>query len=122
MCRVYAKTVVFEYQRSTGEKQDFLDRIIPLTLNDAQFGNWRERVEIARHWQNEFHANEGERRASGRRGSGPVQSNAGLAQQVGDIMAHVNDVLRPVGFDSIVRDDFAALKQMLAQRVSGPAN
>jgi hypothetical protein len=32
---------------------------------------------------------------------------------VGDILAYVNDKLSPHGFDEIVKDDFAALRQML---------
>src|ERR1700719_5147232 len=30
------------YQRSLGEKEDFLRRIIPLRLDDARFSNWRD--------------------------------------------------------------------------------
>jgi hypothetical protein len=37
------------YQRSLGEKEDFLRRIIPLRLTDAQFGTWRDRVAYAEH-------------------------------------------------------------------------
>jgi hypothetical protein len=33
--------------------------------------------------------------------------------RVGDILAYVNDVLRPHGFEAIEKDDFAALRQML---------
>jgi len=32
------------YQRSVGEKADFLRRIISLTLTDAQIGTWRDRA------------------------------------------------------------------------------
>jgi internalin A len=32
------------YQRSVGEKEDFLRRIIPLVLDDARFGTWRDRL------------------------------------------------------------------------------
>ena len=32
---------------------------------------------------------------------------------VGEILAHVNDVLTPHGFDEIVKDNFAGLRQML---------
>ena len=32
---------------------------------------------------------------------------------VADILAYVSDVLTPHGFDDIVKDDFAALRQML---------
>ena len=46
------------YQRSLGEKEDFLRRIIPLVLDDARFGGWRERVAYAEHWEKEFKAME----------------------------------------------------------------
>ena len=35
---------------------------------------------------------------------------------VGDMLAYVNDKLHPHGFDEIVKDDFAALRQMLHRR------
>jgi hypothetical protein len=35
--------------------------------------------------------------------------------RVGDILAYVNDVLHPHGFEAIVKDDFASLRQMLQQ-------
>jgi hypothetical protein len=35
--------------------------------------------------------------------------------EVGDMLAYVNDVLHPHGFDEIVKDDFAALRQMLSR-------
>jgi hypothetical protein len=34
---------------------------------------------------------------------------------VSDMLAHVNDVLHPHGFEAIVKDDFASLCQMLQQ-------
>jgi hypothetical protein len=36
--------------------------------------------------------------------------------RIGDMLAYVNDVLSPHGFDEIVKDDFASLRQMLQQR------
>jgi hypothetical protein len=32
---------------------------------------------------------------------------------VGRMLTHVNDMLHPHGFEDIVKDDFAALRQML---------
>jgi hypothetical protein len=32
---------------------------------------------------------------------------------VGEILAHVSDVLTPHGFDEILKDDFVSLRQML---------
>jgi hypothetical protein len=42
------------YQRSIGEKEDFLRRIIPLRLDDARFGTWRDRSVYTKHWRAEF--------------------------------------------------------------------
>jgi hypothetical protein len=33
--------------------------------------------------------------------------------RIGDMLAYVNDVLTPHGFDETVKDDFAALRQMV---------
>jgi len=40
--------------------------------------------------------------------------------RVGDMLAYANDVLKPRGFEEIVRDDFAALRQMLQSKRSHP--
>jgi hypothetical protein len=42
------------HQRSVGEKEDFLRRIIPLRLDDARFGTWRDRLVYTKHWRTEF--------------------------------------------------------------------
>jgi hypothetical protein len=36
-------------------------------------------------------------------------------QDVGEILAYITDVLTPRGFDAIVKDDFAVLRQMLSR-------
>jgi hypothetical protein len=35
---------------------------------------------------------------------------------VGNMLSYINDVLVPHGFDEIVKDDFADLRQMLQRR------
>jgi hypothetical protein len=42
------------YQNAKQEKREFLNRIIPLVLKDAQIGTWRGRAEHAEHWRKEF--------------------------------------------------------------------
>jgi hypothetical protein len=42
------------YQRSLGEKEGFLSRIIPLVLADARFATWRDRLVYTRYWRTEF--------------------------------------------------------------------
>jgi hypothetical protein len=39
--------------------------------------------------------------------------------RIGDMLAYVNDKLVPHGFDEIVKDDFAALRQMRRDRFKG---
>ena len=112
------------YQRSVGEKEDFLRRIIPLVLADARFKDFQDRDAYAEHWTTLFKTMD--------------QSLTKLATEqklsrvavddfrrykamqkwyldVGDMLAYVNDVLAPHGFDEIVKDDFAGLRQMLEQ-------
>jgi hypothetical protein len=43
-----------ELQNAKQEKREFLNRIIPLVLKDAQIGTWRGRAEHAEHWRKEF--------------------------------------------------------------------
>jgi hypothetical protein len=38
------------YQNARQERQEFLHRIIPLVLKDANIGNWRGRASYAEHW------------------------------------------------------------------------
>jgi internalin A len=109
----YCMTELYSiYQRSIGEKDDFLHRIIPLAL-DARFDTWRDRDRYAEYWETEF---QGMERAL-KRLSVPdfalYKAMQDWANRVGDMLAYASDVLHPHGFEAIVKDDFAALRQML---------
>jgi internalin A len=108
------------YQRSVGEKEDFLRRLIPLALADVRFGTWRARVRYAEHWQAEFRAMEQHFRHLGAADLALYKAMQDWHNHVGDILAHVNDVLHPHGFEAIVEDNFAALRQMLRRECSEP--
>jgi len=41
------------YQRSLEQKEEFLQRVIPLALGDARFRDWRDRVVCAKYWRTE---------------------------------------------------------------------
>jgi hypothetical protein len=107
------------YQRSVGEKEDFLRRIIPLSLDDARFGNRRDRLVYAEHWKQEFQSlnedlrDENRRLLLGREDFADFKAIQQWYPQVSDMLRYMNDVLSPHGFDEIVKDDFAALRQML---------
>jgi len=101
------------FQRASGDKGEFLDRIIPVSLIDAKFASWRDRTEIAKHWEEEFQEMEKSLPHLGREDFGLYKSMQDWHNRVGDILACVSDTLRPRGFEQIVQDDFAALRQVL---------
>jgi internalin A len=104
------------YQRSVGEKEDFLRRIIPLRLDDARFGTWRDRLVYTRHWRVEFEEMEQHFKDLAEADFRLYKSMQEWHNRIGDMLAFVNDVLTPNGFDEIVKDDFAKLRHMLQQR------
>jgi internalin A len=106
----------YVYQRSIGEKEEFLRRIVPLRLDDARFGTWRDRVAYAEHWEKEFTAMEGNFRHLGEADYRLYKATKEWHNRIGDMLAYMNDVLTPHGFDEIPKDDFAALRQMLPRR------
>jgi len=104
------------YQRSVGDKEDFLRRIIPLMLADAKFGTPEDRVEYARHWETRYLKLKSNLDYLAVDDFRLYQNMKKWYVDVGDMLAYVNDVLVPCGFDNIVKDDFAALRQMLQRR------
>jgi hypothetical protein len=107
------------YQRSLEEKGDFLRRIIPLTLGDVRISTRDDRLAYAQYWQREFARLDADFADPKRRellGEGDFAEYRAMRQwytQLSDMLRHINDVLHPHGFEAIVKDDFAALRQML---------
>jgi internalin A len=99
------------YQRSVGEKEDFLRRIIPLRLADARFGTWRDRLVYTKHWRAEFEEMEKHFKDLAEADFRLYKAMQEWHNRIGDMLAYVNDVLSPHGFDEIVKDDFASLRQ-----------
>jgi internalin A len=101
------------YQRSVGEKEDLLRRIIPLRLTDARFGTWRDRLVYTKHRRAEFEEMEQHFKDLGEADFRLYKAMQEWHNRIGDMLTYVNDVLAPHGFDEIVKDDFAELRQML---------
>jgi internalin A len=101
------------YQRSVGEKEDFLHRIIPLPLADARFGTWRDRLVYTKYWRAEFEEMELNFKDLGEADFRLYKSMQEWHNRIADILAYINDVLCPHGFDEIVKDDFAGMRRML---------
>jgi hypothetical protein len=81
--------------------------------------NWRARAVHAKHWETEFKAMEQDIPHLGQEDLKLYKAMRRWHNEVGDMLAYVNDVLSPHGFDEIVKDDFAALRQMLTMRRMG---
>jgi internalin A len=110
----YCMTELYSiYQNARQERQEFLNRIIPLVLKDANIGNWRGRAIYAEHWETEFKAMEQHFTHLGEEDLKLYKAMRRWHNEVGDMLAYVNNTLVPHGFDDIVKDDFAALRQML---------
>jgi hypothetical protein len=94
------------YQRSDGEKEGFLRRIIPLRLDDARFGTWQERAEHAKYWKKEFSLMKKHLSDFGTADFALYKSMQDWHNRIGDILAYVNDTLHPRGFEEIVKRRF----------------
>jgi internalin A len=103
---------IYRYARS--EEDDFLGRVIPLSLDDARIGRARDRAEHARHWKAEVESlRQYTVEELGEDGCRELRLMSGWALDVPQMLAHIANVLHPQGFDAIVADDFAAVKQLL---------
>ena len=92
---------------------------MPNAASQARFGNRRDRLVYAEHWKQEFQSlnedlrGENRRLLLGREYFADFKAMQQWYPQVSDMLRYMNDVLHPHGFDEIVKDDFAALRQML---------
>jgi hypothetical protein len=83
------------YRNAKQEKPGFLERIIPLVLNDARISNWRDRAEHTKHWEEEFKAMEQDFTHLGEADIRLYKAMKDWHNHVGDILAYVSDVLHP---------------------------
>ena len=104
------------YQNARQERQEFLNRIIPLVLKDTRIGTPEERVEHAKHWETRYLKLKADLDYLSDEDFGLYRRMKDWYNHVGNMLTYVNDVLHPHGFEDIVKDDFAALRQMLSRR------
>ena len=113
---LYCMTELYGIYRRSNSAKEFLQRIIPLTLNDAKIGTWRDRARIAQHWKTEFEELEKSLCHLGPEDFKLYKSMQDWHNHIGEVLAHVSNVLSPRGFEAIVMNDFAALKKMLQSK------
>ena len=102
------------YQNSRLEKQEFLDRIIPLVLDDARFGTPEERVEYAKHWEARYRKLKSDLVYLSVEDFARYRAMQKWHLDIGEMLTYINDVLCPHGFDDIVKDNFARVRKMLS--------
>jgi internalin A len=101
------------YERSLGEKGEFLHRIIPLALEDAKIDGWRDRAAHAKYWKREYQDMEANTQDLGVEDFRRYRMVQRWHSDIGDILVFIADKLSPRGFDAIVDDDFRAVRAML---------
>jgi internalin A len=101
------------YQRSLGAEDEFRKRIVPVALADAHFSTPEERLEHAKHWQSRREKLKADWELLGSSDQRLLKEMQRWSQDVGDMLAYINDRLIPRSFDDIGRDDFRALREML---------
>jgi internalin A len=102
------------YSRSLGEKEDFLKRVLPVVLDDAKdITDWRGRLKYAEYWKAEFKQMELNLALLGRSDVERYQLIKQWHGVIGDILGFVADVLHPHGFDALVANNFASIREML---------
>lgn len=111
------------FERSLGEQDDFLRRIVPVVLDCARFTDWRDRRDHARHWKTEFQEMEPCLADLGVEDVRRFQLMRKWYANIGDILAFLADQLAPRGIDAIVADDFRAIRELLERGdTPGPAS
>jgi internalin A len=113
----YCLTELYDiYEQSLREKEGFLQRIIPIVLDDAKITDWSDRVIYTKHWETEFKTMEKNLIHLGGEDINLYKAMRRWHNEVADMLAYINDVLHPHGFEAIVKDNFAALRHMLEER------
>jgi hypothetical protein len=104
------------YNRSLGEKEDFLARVIPVVVDDAKdIHQWDGRLQRSQHWESEFQRMEPHLRLLGQTDFERYHLIKRWHDAIGDILCFIADKLHPSGFDEIIKDDYAAVREMLPQ-------
>ena len=104
---------IFQQARQDGE--EFQRRIIPQVLSGA-IDKWKDRATLAQHWKAESKAMDRVRFDLGDIDSMLHRQMLKWHTSVGDITAFISDLVGPRGYEAIVKDDYRALREMLARK------
>jgi internalin A len=104
------------YQHACGQKVDFLQKLVPLVLEDARIDDWRTRAEWARYWEQEYLKMEQDLRYLGAGDFGTYLLMKRWYVDVGTMLEYVSDKLAPRVLSANEDEAIAAVLEMLAER------
>ena len=107
------RELLYLYQSSLGEKKDFLNRVVPLVLEDAKLTKTTDRLAHVRHWNTELQALRDATAGLDPATWGGAGADMTMIQDFCHhtelMLRNVSDCLMPRGIGDIEKDDFAAV-------------
>ena len=109
--------LTFAYNHSLEDEDEFLKRVIPMQLDDVDIRKANARAGHADYWRMQAD----ELALNLETNSTFVEEHRSLARmkewslKIADILAIINRKRHPVGFAEIMKDDFAAVREMLSR-------
>ncbi|MFN7803506.1 MAG: TIR domain-containing protein [Planctomycetaceae bacterium] len=107
------------YQRSQGEQEEFLQRVIPVALEDARFSTPEERVSHARYWQDRSTELKQNIDLLGPKDLQLLRDMRRWSQEISEMLAFLNDTLAPRRLEEIRQAEFQALRELLRSSAGG---
>ena len=104
------------YRRSIGAEDDFQSRVNPLVLNDVRINDWEHRVAYAKLWEEEYKKMEPHLAYLGPASRELFNNMREWHFRMDEMLGFLSNKLGPRGFDEIVKDNFAGVRQMLSSR------
>jgi internalin A len=104
------------FERSICKKDDFLQRVMPVFLDDvAALGGWRTYMPYVEAWKRECAEMEPHLSHLGTEDFDLYHRMAKWQFDLGNIVGFLTDPVYPRGREAIEKDDYAALREMLAK-------
>ncbi len=116
----YCMTELFYvHSRSLGEKEDFLKRVIPANVGDTgKIDEPRIVRKYVEYWESKVAEWERDRKGLSLEKMQLCNRIRQWCLVIGNILGFIADTVHPRDFDAIVKDDFAAVREML-KRIAG---
>lgn len=114
------RELCFLYERSLGEKDEFLGKIVPLVLEDAAISKVTDRLKHVKHWEAELkelkEATTGVDPCNWGGAAEDMAMISSFCHHTEKMLRHASDYLLPRGIADIEKEDFAAVLEALKRK------